>query len=119
MGRLEADDFGRPGIGDGGGASPGVVLGGGGVTDVDCASDSGVGAKLDRARGIARFGGEVRSIADAERAGGGPAVPLVSPCRGPVMPGEAVCGLEGGGGGGAVFAASSDPACIRRELPGS
>ena len=43
---MEPDDFGRPGIGDGGGANPGVVLGGGGVIDIDGDSDSGVGAKL-------------------------------------------------------------------------
>jgi hypothetical protein len=51
-------------------------------------------------------GGPPNSVTDAERAGGGVAVPG----RGPVMPGDAVCDLEGGGGGVAAGLASSAPA---------
>jgi hypothetical protein len=103
MARLEAWDFGRPGGGDG-------------VVSVDCRSgelgsdaDSGVGAKLDRTRMADLLGGGApMSAADAERAGGGGGV--APPGLGPVIPGDAVCGLEGGGGGGAAGLTSSPPA---------
>jgi len=72
-------------------------------------ADSGVGTRFDRTRITVLLGGDVlRSIADAERAGGGPdSVALEG--LGPVIPGDAVCALEGAldGGGGAVALAVS------------
>jgi len=72
-------------------------MGGGGGVDAVGASDSDFGTKFDRAR-IGFFVGDVlTSIAEADRAGGGPTVvPFGSPL--PDLPGEAVCDLEGGGG---------------------
>jgi len=99
MARLDAWDFGRPGGGDGG-------------VSVDCRSgelgsdaDSGVGAKLDRTRMTDLGGGGApKPAADAERGGG-----VAPPGRGPVIPGDAVCDLDGGGGGVAAGLASSAP----------
>lgn len=61
--RFDACDFGRPGGGPGGAnLVPVGVLG----------ADSGVGTRFDRIRITVRLGGEVlKSIAEAERGGGG------------------------------------------------
>ena len=61
------------------------------------------GARLDRPRGGARFGGDVTSTAEAGRDGGASAEPL---CERPPE-GDAVCTREGGGGGVAGFEASA------------
>jgi hypothetical protein len=63
--RFDAWDFGRPGGGPwGANLVPVGVLG----------ADSGVGTRFDRTRIMVRLGGDVlKSMADAERGGGGPA----------------------------------------------
>jgi hypothetical protein len=80
---LDACDFGRPGGGPGGTNVDPI-----GVFGVELASVGGI--KFDRARMTVLFGGDVlRSIAEAERAGGmSPMVPFGS--LGPVLPGEVV-----------------------------
>jgi hypothetical protein len=69
-------------------------------------SDSNLGTKFDRARTLLLLGGDVlRSIAEADRAGGGPTlVPL-----GCDLPGDVVCDLDGGGGGWADLGGSVPP----------
>lgn len=53
-------------------------------------ADSGVGTRFDRTRITVLLGGEVlKSIADAERVGGGPDSEAPGG-RGPVIPGDAV-----------------------------
>jgi len=96
--RFEAcDDFGRPGGAAGGSkdeAAPGVL---------GAVSVSGGGARLERTRMTVLFGGDtLRSIADAERAGG--ASPRFEPAESVDLdlPGEAVWALDGGGGGAGV-----------------
>lgn len=90
---------------EGGGGVPGGMipgLGGGGPTSS--------GTKLERTRFRDRRGGEVRSIADAERVGpsmAGGGGPLRA--RGAELPGEAVWARDGGGGGVAGLAASAPP----------
>jgi len=81
MFRLDACDLGRPGGGPGGAnLVPVGVLG----------AESGVGTKFDRTRIVVLLGGDVlRSMADAERLGGGPDSETAG-SRGPVMAGDAV-----------------------------
>jgi hypothetical protein len=90
----DACDVGRPGGGPGVNLVPVGVLG--------AEPDAG-GTKLDRTRGVDLLGGEVlRSIVEVGVASvfGGTVV------RAPVIPGEAVCGLDGGGGGTDLVAVS-------------
>lgn len=82
----------------------------------------GGGAKLERTRITVLLGGEVlRSIADAARGGGGGAEfpPPIEKLD--VLPGDAVCALDGGGGGAAGLGALSAPAFLltQRFVSGS
>jgi len=80
-------------------------------------ADSVGGARLERIR-IGTFvgGSVVRSIADAGRIGGASGGVDEDGGLDPLIPGEAVCALdgalEGGGGGVAGFAASAAPAFL-------
>jgi hypothetical protein len=89
--RRDTCDFGRPG-GGGGGSNVDIV----GVVPGDVVSIGG--ARFDRARTADLLGGDVlRSIADADRSGGGAKL-LLGATAAFDLPGEAVCALEGGGG---------------------
>jgi len=114
--RFDAWDLGGPGGGGGVESSPGD----GGASDteegVDAVDSASTGAKLERERIKDFRGGEtLRSIAEAERAGGGTGdVPFG--ILGEDRPGEAVCAREGGGGG-VVGVATSVPAYKRASAP--
>lgn len=99
--RFDACDFGRPGGGAGGSKDDPALC----VLDEESVSEGGT--KLERTRTTVLLGGDVlKSIADADRAGGGS--PWCAPGESAVfdLPGEAVCALEGGGGGMAGFSDS-------------
>jgi len=105
--RFDACDFGRPG-GGGGGSNDDATLG---VLGDESVSEGGT--KFERTRMTVLVGGDVlKSIADADRAGG--ASPWFVPGESEALdlPGEAVCALDGGGGGTAGFS-GSDAACKR------
>lgn len=99
--RFEACDFGRPGGGVGGSKDDDALC----ALRVESASDGGT--KFERTRTTVLLGGDVlKSIADADRAGG--ASPWFVPGESVALdlPGEAVCALEGGGGGVTGFSGS-------------
>lgn len=69
------------------------------------------GARLDRTRSVDLLGGEVlRSIAEVECVCA--AAGFETAERGPVIPGDAVCALDGGGGGTDWLAELSLPAFL-------
>ena len=89
--------MGRPG---GGPLLPGLVP----VGELGAESNPG-GARFDRTRSVDLMGGDVlRSIAEVECV-----CVFVGFERGPIIPGDAVCALDGGGGGTDLLAVSSLP----------